>query len=144
MVAKPSEIAAVVAAIDPDANAAGTLNSDGVDMSLFESAMVIVLNGTMGSSGTLDCSITSGTDNSTFGNTVDSITQLTDAGTDSDKQVVMNVRGEDLAVGDRYIRAELVTATATGDSAVVILGFGPKHGPASDNDLSTVDEITTP
>jgi len=53
----------------------------------------------------------------------------------------MNVRGDDLTGGDRYARAEVTVGTATSDGALIALGHNPKHSPASDNDLSTVDEI---
>ena len=136
-----SESAAIVATVDPDAQAAGASNSDGVDMSLFDNVSFILMAGALGSSATLDMNITSGSDNSTFGTTVKSITQLTQAGSDDDKQVVVNVSAQDLTEGDRYVRAEVTVATATSDTGLVAIGFNPKHAPASDNDLSTVDEI---
>lgn len=139
----PSERAAVVATIDPDALTAATHNSDGVDMSLYESAMVILSAGALGTSATMTLVVKSGSDNSTFGNTLVTATALTDAGSDSDKQVVVNIRASDLPEGDRYIRAEVTVATATSDGGLVILGFDPHYGPASDNDLATVDEILT-
>lgn len=137
----PSEAAAIVATIDPDAYTAAAYNSDGVDMSKFESLMVVGMAGDLGSSATLDFVVKSGSDNSTFGNTVKTFTQLTQAGSDSDKQVVCNVRAEDLVEGDRYVRVEMTVGTATSDAGAIILGFNPRYGPASDNDLSTVDEI---
>jgi len=134
---------AVVATVDPDALTAAQHNSDGVDMKLFESLSVILSVGTLGASATVDMDVTSGSDNVTFGNTVKSITQLTQAGTDSDKQVVVNVRAEDLTEGDSFVRAEVTVAVATSDGAVVILGHNPRYAPASDNDLASVDEIVS-
>ena len=136
-----SESAAVVACIDPDETSASTVNSDGVDMSLFDNVSFILMAGTLGSSATVDMNITSGSDNSTFGTTVKSITQLTQAGSDADKQVVVNVSAQDLTEGDRYVRADVTVGTAASDIGLVAIGFNPKHAPASDNDLSTVDEI---
>ncbi len=136
-----SEKFAVVATIDPDVLTAATHTSDGVDMSLFESATAIAMVGTLGSSATVIAKVTSGSDNSTFGNTVKTATTLTQAGSDDDKQVVINVRGEDLTAGDRYIRLEMVVGTASSDGGGIVLGHNARYAPASDNDLSTVDEI---
>ncbi len=136
-----SESAAVVAVIDPDETAASTVNSDGVDMSLYDNVSFILCAGTLGSSATLDMAVKSGSDNSTFGTTVKSSTQLTKAGSDDDKQAIVNISAQDLTEGDRYVRAEVTVAVATSDVGMVAIGFNPKHAPASDNDLSSVDEI---
>ncbi len=134
---------AVVGVVDPDALTVATHNSDAVDMSLFESVSVILSVGTLGASATVDMDVKSGPTSGSFPNTVKSITQLTQAGSDDDKQVVVNVRGEDLTIADRFIRAEVVVGTATSDGAVVILGHNPRFAPASDNDLASVDEIVS-
>ena len=137
-----SEKFAVVATIDPDVLTAATYTSDGVDMSLFESITAIGMVGTLGSSATVICKVTSGSNNVAFGNTVKTAATLLEADTDSDKQVVINVRGEDLTAGDRYVRLEMVVAVATSDGGGIVLGHNPRYAPASDNDLYTVDEIT--
>ena len=144
--ALPSERAAVVGVIDPDANAAGALTSDYVSMGTFHSAMGVVLVGTMGASGTIDAKLVQATDSSGTGVkdiTGKAITQLTQAGTDSDKQAIINVRAEELDVanGFNHVAIVLTTAAATSDSAAVLLGLDPRVGPASDNDLASVDEI---
>ncbi len=144
----PSEQAAVCAVIDPDANAAGALTSDYVDMGLFEAVQGIVLCGTMGSSGTLDAKLVQAQDSSGTGVkdiTGKAITQLTDGGSDSDKQAVINCRAEELDTtnGFNHVALILTTATATGDSAALIMGHNPRFAPASDNDLASVDEIVS-
>ena len=148
MNALPSERVAVGGVIDPDANAAGALTSDYISMANFRTAMAICLCGTMGSSGTLDMKLVQATDSSGTGVkdvTGKSITQFTDAGTDSDKQAIINVRADELVVanGFDHVAIVLTTATATGDSGAVLLGLDPRSGPASDNDLASVDEIVT-
>lgn len=142
----PSERAAVLGVIDPDANAAGALTSDWGDLTLFESAMAIVMAGTLGASATLDAKLQQATDSSGTGAkdiTGKSITQLTQAGTDSDKQAIINVRAEELDLDNGFTHVAIVmtTATATSDSGAILLGFNPRSGPASDNDLASVDEI---
>ncbi len=133
---------AVVATIDPDVYTAAAYNTDEVDMSLYESVSFIVMAGTLGASATVDFDVTSDSaSGGSFATTVASITQLTQAGSDSDKQVVVNVRGQDLTDGQRYLRGELTVGTATSDAGVIAIGHNPKYGPASDNDLASVDEI---
>lgn len=145
----PSELAAVVANIDPDAQTAGAKTSGWVDASEFMAFMAIFQAGTLGSSATLDGKIEQATDSSgTSAKDVTgaAITQLTQAGTDSDKQAVINLRTENLDVdgGFTHIRLSMTIGVATSDAAAILLGFGPRHGPASDHDAATVDEIVTP
>lgn len=144
--AKPSELAAVVAVVDPDANAAGTIDTSWVDMRDFGALMAIVMAGDLGASATLDASLRQATDSSGTGAKAISgkaITQLTQAGTDSNKQAIIQVRGEELDVdnGFRYVSLRFVTATAASDGGAVVLGFHAARGPASDFDAATVDEI---
>lgn len=141
---KITDYAAVVATIDPDAYTAAAYVSDGIDMSLWQEVMFIVEVGTLGSSATVDFFVDGGTDNSTFATPITgkAITQLTDAGTDSDKQaIVLVTEAECTAQGVRYIRGELTVATATSDCGMIAIAFGPNYGPASANDLASVDEI---
>lgn len=138
----PSEKCAVVGTVDPDVLTATTHDTDVIDMSLFEEVMFVVMAGTLGSSATFDFDVVSDSaSGGSYTNTVKSITQLTDAGSDSDKQVVVNVRAEDLPDGDRYIKGTVTVATASSDGGVVAIGLNPRYGPASDNDLASVDEI---
>jgi hypothetical protein len=143
---KPSEAVAVLGVIDPDANTAAAYTSDWGDMGKFKKAMAIVFAGTLGSSATLDAKLQQATDSSGTGAkdiSGKSITQLTEAGTDSDKQAIIEVDASELDVagGFRYVALVMTVATATSDSGGVLLGFEPRFGPASDNDLASVDEI---
>lgn len=142
----PSERCAVLAVIDPDANAAGALTSDWADASKFERMMAIIMAGTFGSSGTLAAKLQQAQDSSGTGAkdiTGKAITTLTDAGTDSDKQSIINAKAEDLDVanGFQFIAIVLTTAVATGDSGAILLGFDARYGNADDFDLASVDEI---
>jgi len=147
--ALPSEVAAVVATIDPDAYAAATVVSDYADMGQFESLMFIISVGTMASSSTLDAVIKQATDASATGvknlTTSKAITQLTQAGTDSDKQVIINVRAEDLdlAIDFDFCAISVTVGTDVIDYGVVVLGFNSRNNPASDFDLASVDEIVS-
>jgi hypothetical protein len=138
--------AAVLAVIDPDAYTANTYYSAWVDMAKFKTAQLVVLAGTLGSSATLDGGIQQATSAAGAGAKAISgktITQLTQAGSDSDKQAVVNVRDDELdkANAFRYIRGYITVGTATSDAGALLVGTDPVIGPASDNDGSKVDEV---
>jgi hypothetical protein len=142
----PSEIAAVVATIDPDAYTAATYVSDYADMGDFKKMMAVILAGELGTSGTIDAKLRQATDSSGTGVkdiTGKSITQLTQAGTDSDKQALITVDAEELDVagGFSHVCISMTVATATSDAGAILLGFEPRYSPANDNDLASVDEI---
>ena len=144
----PSDQVAVAAVIDPDATAAGTVTSGWVSMADFEKLMAVVFAGTLGASATLDAKLEQATDSSGTGAkdiTGKSITQLTKAGSDDDKQAVINVSAEELDVTNDFdhVRLSMTVATATSDVGGVVLGFNPRFGKASDSDASSVDEIVT-
>lgn len=146
MSSQPSERVAVLGVIDPDANTANTYTTDYGDATLFGSMMAIGFAGTLGSSATLDCKLVQATDSSGTGSkdiTSKAAVQLTAAGTDSDKQIVVNCRADDLDVANNFTHVALVmvVAVATSDAAGVLLGLDPRYGAANDNDLASVDEI---
>lgn len=142
----PSEKAAIVGAIDPDANTAATYLSDAIDMSKFESIMAVIMAGILGASATIDAKLVQATTSGGTYKDVTSkaITQLVKA-TDDDKQAIINCRAEDLDVDNdyRYVKLSMTVGTATSDSGAVVLGFNARTNPASDNDLASVAEIVT-
>lgn len=145
----PSEVAAVLGTIDPDAYAASTVVSDYCSMEKFEEIMVILLVGDMVATSTIDAVIKQATDSSGTSaknlTTSKAITQLTQAGSDSNKQVIINVRAEDLDMANSFdhVAVSVTIGTAGSDFGAVILGLNPRYAPASDNDLTTVDEIVS-
>lgn len=140
-----SEQLAIVGTVDPDANTAGTASTDVIDMKLHRRVLFIVMAGELGSSGTLDFSVKGDTaSNGSFATTITgkAITQMTQAGTDADKQAMVEVTAEEVAQQNlRYIRGDLVTATATSDSAVIALADSSRYTPGASLDLASVDEI---
>jgi hypothetical protein len=68
------------------------------------------------------------------------ITQLTQAGTDADKQAIINLRFDELQEDGRYVKAVMTVATDASDSSAIVMGL-PRYYPASDNDIASVDEI---
>lgn len=146
MPSRPSESVAIIATIDPDAYAASTVTSDWGNMGLFKKAMGIIEVGTLGASATIDAKLQQAQDASGTGVkdiTGKSIAQLTQAGTDDDKQVVIDLDAAELDVanGFEYVRISMTIGVAASDAGALLLGLEPRFGPASDNDLASVDEI---
>jgi hypothetical protein len=143
---KPSDRAAIVGNIDPDAYAAGTYTTGWINMADFLSIMAIVQAGTLGSSATVDAKLEQATSAAGAGAkdvTGKAITQLTQAGTDSDKQAVINLFANELDINNGFTHARLsiTVGTATSDAGGIVIGFDPVKDVASANDAATVDEI---
>lgn len=143
--AKLSEQLAVVATIDPDAYTASTVLTDAIDMSKFRRVMFIVMAGELGASATVDfkvteCATSGGSYTDLSGK---SITQLTQAGSDDDKQVIVEVAAAEMGSGKRYLKGSLTIGTATSDAGVIALASVGRHKPENANDLASVDEIVS-
>ena len=142
----PSSLSAIVGVIDPDAYAAAAFSTGYIDMSKREGIQAIVMVGTFVATGLLDAKLEQATDSGGTGKkdvAGKAITQLTDAGTDDDKQAVINCRKEelDIANGFDFVRLTVTLTTAGADMGAIVVDQGANYGPASDNDLSSVDEI---
>jgi len=142
----PNEQVAVVGVIDPDVSTAAAYSTAYIDASKFAAFQAIIMAGELGTSATVDAKLEQATTVSGTGKkdiTGKAITQLTQAGTDSDKQAVIDLRSAELdtANGFDFFRLTVTVAVATSDMGAVVIGLNPSNGPASDNDASTVDEI---
>lgn len=143
---KPSEIAGVVGNIDPDAYAASTVTTGWIAAKDYTSFLAIVQAGDLGASATLDAKLQQASDSGGTGAkdiTGKAITQLTQAGTDSNKQSLINLRPEELDIdnGFTHFRLSMTVGTAASDAGGIVLGFMPARGPATSVDASTVDEV---
>jgi len=143
---KASERVGIVGNIDPDAYAAGTVTTGWIDASKYHTFMAIVQAGDLGASATLDGKLQQASDGSGTGAkdiTGKAITQLTQAGTDSNKQVIINLRPSELDLDNSFthFRLSMTVATATSDAGGIVLGVGPRNGLATANDEATVDEV---
>lgn len=141
---KPSERAAIVATIDPASLTANTYVSDWVDASKFDNLMAVILLGAITANGTFNAKliqsqVAAGTSPADIAGKA--VTELTKAGSDDNKQVIINLRGDELTAGYRYVALSVTTAVAASLAGAAILGFNPNYGPASDYDLASVDEI---
>lgn len=142
----PSDHSAIIGVIDPDANAAGTFTTDWIDMAAFGAIMAIVMVGTLGALATVDAKLEQATDSSgTDSKDVDdkAISQLTKAGGDDDKQVIINLFDDELDADNEFthVRLSMTVAVATSDCTAVVLGSATRYGPASNHDLASVGEI---
>ena len=146
MAKKPSEVVALAATVDPASLSANTYVSDYVDMKNFEQLLAVILLGAMTTNGTFDAKLRQAV-NSSGGSVKDitgkAVTQLTEAGTDSNKQVLIQCRADELDVagGFSFVALSITTATAATIAGAALLGFNPTYGPASGYDLASVDEI---
>jgi hypothetical protein len=141
----PSERAAVVGVINATAQTAGAKNSTAVDCKLYRRLVAVGLTGTLGTAATVDGKWQQSVD-AAFSSPVDitggAITQIVKASGDN-KQFVSNLNTASLSPGYEWVRFVLTVGTATSDAGVVILGFDPLYGPASDNDLTSVVQIAS-
>lgn len=143
---KPSQRVAIVGNIDPDAYAASTVTTDWIAAKDFFNFMAIVQAGTLGSSATVDAKLEQATSAAGAGAkdiSGKAITQLTQAGTDSDKQAIINLRSDELDIANDFthFRLSITVGTATSDAGGIVLGFDPRFGPANESDAAAVDEI---
>ena len=141
---KPSDEAVLVGVIDPDLNTAATYTTGWINMGLFEAIQAIILAGALGTSATLDAKLQQATDSSGTGAkdiSGKAITQLTEAGGDSDKQAIINCRSDELDVnnGFSHVRLSMTVATASSDSGAVVLGHHARYQPATD--IASVAEV---
>ncbi len=140
----PSDRAPLMAVIDPDAYTAAAYTTGWVSMADFDNVMAVVMAGDLGSSATIDAKLEQATDASGTGAkdvTGKAITQLTDGGSDSNKQAVINCRSDELDVDNDFthVRLSVTVGTATSDMGAALFGFDARYQPA--DDVSTVDEI---
>jgi hypothetical protein len=144
--ARPSELIRTAGALDPIDQSAGARVSDYASLAEAERGLAIVLVGAMTSNSTVDAKLVQATDSSGTGKkdiSGKAITQLTEAGSDNNKQVLLEVLAEELDVnnGFTHFAVEVTTATAASLTAAVVQTYGIAHGPASDGDVASVDEI---
>jgi hypothetical protein len=139
-----SELARVVGVVDPDANGAGALSTGWIAMKDYDAILAILMIGTFVATGLADMKLEQATDGSGTGVkdiTGKAITQLTQAGSDDDKQALINCRADELDIDNDFthVRATFTLTTAGADSGVIVLGLGARYSEVAD--LASVDEI---
>lgn len=122
--AKPSELIDVVAAIDPDAYSAAAVSSGYADLSDYEALLAVGLVGDMVTNATFNLKLQSAVAAAGGADvTGKAITALTKAGSDDNKQALINLRRSEVDEGHRYVKMVRTLGTAGADSASLLLGL---------------------
>ncbi|RJX20815.1 MAG: hypothetical protein C4570_03400 [Ammonifex sp.] len=141
---KPSEAAVLAGVIDPDAYAAAAYSTGWVSMIDYDAIQAIVQVGTIAATGTVDAKLEQASDGSGTGAkdiTGKAITQLTQAGGDSDQQAIINCRSDELDVANAFthVRLTVTLGTAGADMGALVLGHYARYAP--ETDLASVVEV---
>ena len=142
---KATEQVALLGAIVPSSQAAGTAVTGWLSASDFQKFLGVVQAGAMGAGGTIDAKIQQAQDgNGTNAKDVPNkaITELAAAG-GGDVEVEINLDAQELDTnnGFGFIQLSITTASAASGTAGLVFGFLPRYGPASDFNAATVAQI---
>ena len=143
---KPSDRATVLAKLDPVSQAAATVTTAWVKASDYYKHLFMLAVGALGASATVDAKLQQATDGSGTGAkdiTGAAITQLTKAGSDDNKLVLINLSTGKLDVDNDfdYVRLSVTVATAACLIQALHLGIEPRFGIPSH--IAAVDEVVT-
>lgn len=143
---KPSQRNAVLAVLNPISQSAATVTTGWIAAKDFFAFMAIISAGVLGASATIDAKLQQASDGSGTGAkdiSGKAITQLTKAGSDDNKQVIINLMQEemDIANGFTHFRLSLTVATAASLISAVVLGMDARESPANVLNAATVDEV---
>lgn len=139
---RASEMAAVVGTVDPTtAMSSGTVSTDIIDMSKFDSVLFVVQTGYVSCSGTAASKTTFTANKGTSTGTVATSVGTSTISLESDHLLLYEVDAADLGGANyRYIQGKVKFDDKAAHS-VVALGFKPRYHPASDSDLAEVESI---
>lgn len=143
--AKPSELLAILATVDPVSQAAGTVTTGWVLASYFERMLAVIKTGVLGAGATVDAKLQQATSAGGAGAkdvTGKAITQIVKA-TGDGKQALINLAVEELDSngGFAYVRLSITVGTAASLIAAELLGANPKQLPASQFNQAAVVQI---
>lgn len=139
---KSSQRVGVVGVINPQSSAA-VQASGWIDATAFHNFLAVIKVGALGAAATVDAKIRQATSNAGAGAkdvAGTSITQLTKVNTDDNKQVLINLKQEDLDFnnGFKFFQLSVTPATAACLIDGTVFGFDPRYGLGSDNNATTV------
>lgn len=141
---KPSNEAVLIEKLDPVSQGAGTVTTGWVSLADFDAIQAILQVGVLGAAATVDAKLEQATSSGGAGAkniAGKAITQLTKAGTDDNKQVILNCRSDELDVANNFthVRLSVTVAVAASLISAVVLGHSARYQPAAD--AATVDEV---
>lgn len=143
---KASEQVALLAAINPASQAAGSATSGWVLASEFQKFLALVQVGVFGASATVDANIQQATSSGGAGakaiGSGRAITQLLAAG-GNNVQAEINLDAQELDVnnGFEYVQLTITVGTAATVIAGAVFGFNPRLAPSSDFNNASVVQI---
>lgn len=110
------------------------------------SLLALIQSGVLGTGATLDAKLQQATDASGTGAkdvAGKAISQLTQAGSGSAKQAIINLRPEDLDVnnGYAYVRLSVTVGVAASLTAAQLLGFNPRFAPGDAINQAAVAQV---
>lgn len=144
-----TEATSPLAHISPQSATAATYTSGWVDMDLWNNVVAKLFVGTISSSGTVAFKLEQATTSGGAGTkdiTSKAATGLTQTPTDNSNSIIeINCRADEMDIQNnfRYLRMNVVTATAASLLAGEVLGLNCKYGPASDHDDTIVLQIVS-
>jgi len=141
---KASDEIVVVGVINPTSQGAGALSTGWIDMQKYPQLLAVLAVGVLGASATCDAKLEQA--NTSGGGGVKditgkAITQLTKAGSDDNKQVMINLQDQELDInaGFRWARLTVTVAVAASLTQAIVYAHGARFGPEAQ--ATTVDEI---
>lgn len=143
--AKASELLAVLAAIDPVSQAAGTVTTGWITVANHHALVAVIQTGVLGASATLDAKLQQATDGSGTGAkdiTGKALTQIVKA-TGDNKQAMINVKPEELDTvnGFGFVRLSLTVGVAASLVSALLLGANPRFASADTGNQAGVAQI---
>lgn len=143
---KPSDKATLLAFLQPISQSAATVTTGWVPASRFENILAVLQCGVLGASATVDAKLQQASDSSGTGAkdiTGKAITQLTKAGSDDGKSVMINCRSEELDVTNAFthVRLSITVGTAASLVGASVWGFDARYGVASHD--TTVKQVVS-
>lgn len=134
----------VVGAIDPASLAAGSYNSNVIDLSKYHKVVFLVQTGVLGASATVDFGIYGDTASGGSFTTLvtgKSLTQIVKA-TGDNCQYMIEVNSNELKIqGFRYIRGRVTVAVAASIVGVMAVASDFNYGTGPKNAVATVKQI---
>jgi hypothetical protein len=132
---QPSDIATVLAAVNPASQGAGAVSTGYIDVSGYESLLADVLVGVFGASATVDAKLEQATSSGGAGVkdvTGKAITQLVAAG-GNNRQARINCESAELDTnnGFKFVRLTITVGTAATLIGGALYGVGARYQPAS-------------
>ncbi len=143
--AKGSELLAILAAIDPASQSAGTVSTGWISVANHHGLLAVLQTGVLGTGATVNAKLQQATDGSGAGaKDIEgkAITQIVKASGDN-KQVLINARPEELDTvnGFGFVRLSVTVGVAASLVAAQVLGVNPRELPAHTANQAAVVQI---